>query len=57
VSKALDSGLVIRPLLETVADTWEWLQSIGGAAPQRPDRPPVGLDPGVEAEVLAKLTS
>jgi len=57
VSKALASGLVVRPLHETVADTWSWLQSIGGTAPQRPDRPPVGLDPDLEARVLARLDS
>ncbi|MFF4797345.1 SDR family oxidoreductase [Streptomyces sp. NPDC001351] len=52
VSRALASGLVCRPVDETVADTWRWLQGIGGRAPQRPDRPPVGLDPEVEAKVL-----
>jgi 2'-hydroxyisoflavone reductase len=36
-----------------VADTWRWLQVIGGAAPERPDRPRSGLDPEVEAKVLA----
>ncbi|MFF4355338.1 SDR family oxidoreductase [Streptomyces sp. NPDC001604] len=54
VSRALASGLVCRPVGETVADTWRWLQGIGGAAPQRPDRPPVGLDPEVEAKVLGQ---
>ncbi|WKX68924.1 NAD-dependent epimerase/dehydratase family protein [Streptomyces sp. XD-27] len=52
VSKALATGLRCRPVAETVADTWEWLQELGGVAPQRPDRPPVGLDPEVEAEFL-----
>ncbi|MFB4304643.1 NAD-dependent epimerase/dehydratase family protein [Actinomadura sp. GTD37] len=52
VTKALSAGLRCRPVQETVADTWEWLQSIGGRAPQRPDRPAVGLAPGKEAEVL-----
>lgn len=52
VSRALATGLVCRPVTETVADTWSWLRSIGGSAPQRPDRPPVGLDPAVEARVL-----
>ncbi|WP_067804809.1 NAD-dependent epimerase/dehydratase family protein [Actinomadura formosensis] len=52
VSKALSTGLRCRPVQETVADTWAWLQSIGGQAPQRPDRPAVGLAPGKEAEVL-----
>ncbi|MGW1001012.1 SDR family oxidoreductase [Streptomyces sp. NPDC002520] len=53
VSRALAAGLRCRPVTETVADTWTWLRSIGGTAPQRPDRPPVGLDPETEAKLLA----
>ncbi|MFJ9820285.1 SDR family oxidoreductase [Streptomyces sp. NPDC101151] len=53
VSRALATGLVCRPVGETVADTWRWLTEIGGTAPQRADRTPKGLDPGVEAKVLA----
>ncbi|PKW07399.1 Nucleoside-diphosphate-sugar epimerase [Streptomyces sp. 1222.5] len=53
VSRALAAGLVCRPAEETVADTWRWLTGIGGVAPRRPDRPPVGVDPEVEAKVLA----
>ncbi|MGW0857933.1 NAD-dependent epimerase/dehydratase family protein [Streptomyces sp. NPDC002690] len=53
VSKALAAGLRCRPVDETVADTWTWLKSVGGVAPQRPDRPPVGLAPEVEARLLA----
>ncbi|TDD79185.1 NAD-dependent epimerase/dehydratase family protein [Actinomadura darangshiensis] len=52
VDKALATGLECRPVQETVADTWEWLQAIGGRAPQRPDRPAVGLPADKEAEVL-----
>ncbi|WP_017585931.1 NAD-dependent epimerase/dehydratase family protein [Nocardiopsis ganjiahuensis] len=52
VDKALATGLDCRPVAETVADTWKWLRSLGGEAPQRPDRPQVGLDPEVEARVL-----
>jgi nucleoside-diphosphate-sugar epimerase len=52
VSRALATGLRCRSVEETVADTWEWLRSIGGSAPQRADRPAVGLDPAVEAKVL-----
>ncbi|MFK0293129.1 NAD-dependent epimerase/dehydratase family protein [Streptomyces sp. NPDC090442] len=52
VGKALASGLRCRPVAETVADTWEWLRSIGGVAPQRPDRPAVGLPEEKEAAVL-----
>ncbi|WP_078532835.1 NAD-dependent epimerase/dehydratase family protein [Streptomyces hokutonensis] len=52
VSRAVATGLSCRPVEETVTDTWGWLQGIGGSAPQRPDRPGVGLDPVVEAKVL-----
>jgi hypothetical protein len=53
VSRALATGLRCRPVTETVSDTWTWLRDIGGTAPRRPDRPPVGLDPETEAKVLA----
>ncbi|MGC9442917.1 SDR family oxidoreductase [Streptomyces sp. WG5] len=53
VSRALATGLSCRPVGDTVTATWSWLRSIGGTAPQRPDRPPVGLDPETEAAVLA----
>ncbi len=53
VSRASAAGLRPRPVEETVADTWAWLRSIGGAPPQRADRPAVGLDPEVEAAILA----
>ncbi|OEJ96523.1 Rossmann-fold NAD(P)-binding domain-containing protein [Streptomyces thermolilacinus] len=52
VSKALAAGLWCRPAEETVADTWAWLRGLGGEAPQRPDRDPVGISPEVEAKVL-----
>ncbi|MET9557005.1 NAD-dependent epimerase/dehydratase family protein [Streptomyces sp. NPDC006645] len=52
VSKALATGLRCRPVAETVRDTWAWLESVGGEAPQRPDRPEVGLAPEVEAALL-----
>ncbi|MEU4995139.1 NAD-dependent epimerase/dehydratase family protein [Streptomyces sp. NPDC021622] len=50
--KAVAAGLRARPVAQTVADTWEWLRSIGGVAPQRPDRPVVGLAAEKEAKVL-----
>ncbi|MEV5431068.1 NAD-dependent epimerase/dehydratase family protein [Streptomyces sp. NPDC052701] len=53
VSRAVAAGLRCRPVEETVADTWRWLREIGGTAPQRPDRTLKGLDPDVEARVLA----
>ncbi|QHY95174.1 NAD dependent epimerase/dehydratase family protein [Streptomyces sp. S4.7] len=52
VSAALAAGLRCRPARETVFDTWAWLRSIGGTAPQRPDRPALGLAPEVEAALL-----
>ncbi|MBA8943114.1 SDR family oxidoreductase [Streptomyces calvus] len=53
VSRAVATGLSCRPVAETVTDTWRWLRDIGGTAPQRPDRTDKGLDPEVEARVLA----
>lgn len=52
VSRAVAAGLRCRPVAETVGDTWSWLRTLGGSAPQRPDRPAVGLDPALEAQVL-----
>ncbi|MFJ9692051.1 NAD-dependent epimerase/dehydratase family protein [Kitasatospora sp. NPDC101183] len=52
VAKAQAAGLRCRPVAETVEDTWAWLRSIGGEAPQRADRPGVGLDPEREARLL-----
>ncbi|MBE7700106.1 NAD-dependent epimerase/dehydratase family protein [Oerskovia sp. Sa1BUA8] len=54
VSRAVGAGLRNRPVEETVADTWAWLQTLpDGAAPHRADRPRVGLDPEKEARALA----
>ncbi|HEY5835478.1 NAD-dependent epimerase/dehydratase family protein [Streptomyces sp.] len=55
VGRALATGLRCRPVEETVADTWEWLCGRGGVAPQRPDRPAVGLDAELERRLLARL--
>ncbi|WP_188510064.1 NAD-dependent epimerase/dehydratase family protein [Conyzicola nivalis] len=52
VSTALAAGLTVRPLADTVGDTGRWLRGIGGVAPQRPDRPVVGLPPEKEAALL-----
>ncbi|MHC3815765.1 NAD-dependent epimerase/dehydratase family protein [Streptomyces sp. DT9] len=52
VSRAHATGLRCRPVGETVEDTWKWLCERGGSAPQRPDRPTVGLDPQTEAKLL-----
>lgn len=52
VSRVLAAGLHCRPVGDTVRDTWEWLREIGGVAPQRPDRPVVGLADATEQAVL-----
>ncbi|MFE6041570.1 NAD-dependent epimerase/dehydratase family protein [Streptomyces sp. NPDC056452] len=57
VAKAHAAGLRCRPVGDTVADTWEWMRERGGKAPQRPDRPPVGLDARTEAKLLAATDS
>ncbi len=54
-SRAVGAGLTCRPIGETVADTWAWMQSLGGPVPQRPDRPVLGLDPEVESRILATV--
>ena len=54
VSKALSAGLRARPVRETVEDTWAWLCSLPGDAPQRADRTAAGLDPAVETKVLGE---
>ena len=52
VSRAVAAGLHCRPVRDTVADTWAWLRSLPGDAPQRPNRPTVGLDREVETKLI-----
>ncbi|QFZ76746.1 NAD-dependent epimerase/dehydratase family protein [Streptomyces fagopyri] len=54
VSRAVAAGLRCRDVSETVADTWAWLRTLGGTAPRRPGRPPVGLPPEAEAGLLSR---
>jgi nucleoside-diphosphate-sugar epimerase len=56
VSAAYAAGLRCRPVAQTVADTWRWLQA-EGYPPERPGRPANGLDPEREQQVLAGLAS
>lgn len=51
-SLAARSGLRCRPVEETVADTWGWLQA-EGPAPQREDRPVHGLPHELEERLLS----
>jgi nucleoside-diphosphate-sugar epimerase len=50
------AGLSCRPVEETVADTWAWLQAEGDPPPQ-PGRPAPGLDPERERRALAQAVS
>ncbi|NAZ87334.1 NAD-dependent epimerase/dehydratase family protein [Kineococcus indalonis] len=51
-SLAARTGLVCRPVEDTVADTWAWVQR-GPLPPQRPDRAVHGLPPELERRLLA----
>ena len=52
VSRAYATGLSPRPIAATVADTWTRLREDGEVSAM-PGRPSLGLDPGVEASILA----
>jgi 2'-hydroxyisoflavone reductase len=56
VTAAYAAGLTCRPVTQTVADTWAWLQQEGDPAPV-PGRPEHGLDPERERQVLAGLAA
>lgn len=53
VTAALDAGLACRPVEETVADTWAWLQAVGAGRPQ--PRAPLGVSPEVEQALTAAM--
>lgn len=50
-AKASDAGLRCRPVTETVADTWAWLQA-DGPPDDRPGRPRHGLPADLERVLL-----
>lgn len=52
VDRVYAAGLTCRPVSETVADTWAWLQAEGDPVVKRKNH---GLDPAREQEVLARL--
>ena len=54
VTRALDWGLRIRPLHDTVADCWTWVQEVDAAGTAPPPRDDIGMDPGREADLLAR---
>ena len=51
VDAAVAAGLTCRPVGETIAATWAWLQAEG----YPPPRPGIGLDPEKERQVLKGL--
>jgi hypothetical protein len=55
VEKAHAAGLTTRPVAETVADTWAWLESVDRDPPRRADLPAPGLDAERERALLAAL--
>ena len=52
---AVEAGLRCRPLTETIADTWAWLQADGRPV-QHPRWAEHGIDPDKEAKILASLS-
>ena len=53
-SRAAQTGLRCRPMHDTVADTWSWLERAGMPAP-REGRPPNGLPAELEKRLLARV--
>ncbi len=56
-SRALQAGLVVRPLAATVADTWAWLREGGAEAEWRAELRAAGLEAERERELLDRLRS
>jgi 2'-hydroxyisoflavone reductase len=54
VEKALAAGLSIRPLEDTMAATWGWLRDTDDLGDWRREVQVTGLDPEVEAALLAR---
>jgi nucleoside-diphosphate-sugar epimerase len=53
VSAAYAAGLTCRPMPDTVADTWSWLQSEGTPTPAN-SRAGTGMDAAAEARLLSE---
>lgn len=57
VSAALAEGLTTRPLRETIADTWAWLQAEGDPTPRGDaPSPDTWLDAAAEQQLLDQLS-
>lgn len=53
VDRAVVAGLQCRPLAQTIADTWQWLNSEGEQADDR-RFPQYGMEPAREAALIAR---
>jgi 2'-hydroxyisoflavone reductase len=56
VGRAVGAGLRLRPVADTIADTWSWLTALPGTPEPTSRRPPVGLSAAAEAALLAAGT-
>jgi nucleoside-diphosphate-sugar epimerase len=55
-TRAVAAGLTCRPIEQTIAETWTWLQA-GGRTVQHARAAEHGIDPAKEAKILAELGS
>jgi 2'-hydroxyisoflavone reductase len=53
VARALDWGMRNRPVRESVADCWTWVQEVDAAGTAPAPRDDIGLDPAKEQALLA----
>lgn len=53
-TRARQLGLPVRPLRDSVTDTWEWLRTTGRTPAPLPHRPEPGLPPELETRLLAE---
>ncbi|MFC6237776.1 reductase [Longivirga aurantiaca] len=53
VARALSWGMRNRPVRETVADCWAWVQQVDADGTAPPPRDDIGMDPAKEEAVLA----
>jgi 2'-hydroxyisoflavone reductase len=54
VTRALEWGLRVRPVAETVRDAWAWVREVDAAGTAPPPRDGIGMDPRREAGLLSR---